>query len=244
MLLSINELVKRWQISPKSVLHIGAHLAEESNLYQSVGWNKVTWIEANPALIIDILKKVEPLGQKVIQAALWHTTGEKLSLKVASNGESSSLLEFNHHSTYYPQIIVENEIAVSTRRLDSILHKIDTPDFCNLDIQGAELRALNGFGKILNHINVIYTEVNKIELYTGCAMIKDIDEFLGKAGFKRVATRWMIGFGWGDALYMRQTPGLLWRIKGLHWPIRFYLGQIRSLLFQIAVKRMKKLHLK
>ena len=97
MLLSINELVKRWQISPKSVLHIGAHLAEESNLYQSVGWNKVTWIEANPALIIDIQKKVEPLGQKVIEAALWHTTGEKLSLKVASNGQSSSLLEFNHH---------------------------------------------------------------------------------------------------------------------------------------------------
>lgn len=239
MLLSIDELVKRWQISPKSVLHIGAHLAEESSLYQSVGWNKVTWIEANPALIIEIQKKIEPLGQKVIEAALWHTTGEKLSLKVASNGQSSSLLEFLHHSTYYPQINVESEITVLTRRLDSILNEIDTPDFCNLDIQGAELAALNGFGKILNHINAIYTEVNKIELYAGCAMIKDMDQFLGKAGFRRVATRWMIGFEWGDALYMRQTPGLLRRIKGLHWPIRFYLGQIRSLLFQIAVKRMK-----
>ena len=242
MLFSINELVRRWGISPQSVLHIGAHLAEESNLYQSVGWNKVTWIEANPALIIDIQKKVEPLGQNVIEAALWHTTGEKLSLKVASNGQSSSLLEFNYHSAYYPQIVVEKEIVVLTQRLDSILNEIDTPDFCNLDIQGAELAALNGFGKILNHINVIYTEVNKIELYTGCAMIKDIDKFLGEVGFRRVATRWVIGFGWGDALYMRQTPGLLRRINGLHWPIRFYLGQVRNLVFQIKVKRMKKLH--
>ena len=58
MLFSINELVKHWRISPKSVLHIGAHLAEECDLYRSVGWNKVIWIEANPELINDLRKKI------------------------------------------------------------------------------------------------------------------------------------------------------------------------------------------
>ena len=57
MLFSISELVRRWEISPKSVLHIGAHLAEESEMYQSAGWNEVLWIEANPALMTDLRKK-------------------------------------------------------------------------------------------------------------------------------------------------------------------------------------------
>ena len=240
MLFSINELVKHWRISPKSVLHIGAHLAEECDLYRSVGWNKVIWIEANPALMTDLRKKVEPLGQRVIEAAIWHTTGDELKLKVASNGQSSSLLEFNTHSALYPQIVVEKEITMKTQRLDSILKETGAPDFCNLDIQGAELSAIKGFGEFINHLNVIYTEVNKIELYSGCAMVSEIDKFLNKAGFKRVATRWILGDGWGDALYMRHRPNLSRTIRGIHWPIRFYVGQIRNLILQAIITQFRR----
>ena len=240
MLFSISELVRRWQISPKSVLHIGAHLAEESEMYQSAGWNEVLWIEANPALMTDLRKKVEPLGQRVIEAAIWHTTGDELKLKVASNGQSSSLLEFNTHSALYPQIVVEKEITMKTQRLDSILKETGAPDFCNLDIQGAELSAIKGFGEFINHLNVIYTEVNKIELYSGCAMVSEIDKFLNKAGFKRVATRWILGHGWGDALYMRHRPNLSRRIRGIHWPIRFYVGQIRNLILQAIITQFRR----
>lgn len=236
MLFSINELVKHWCISPRSVLHIGAHLAEECDLYRSVGWDKVIWIEANPELINDLRKKVEPLGHRVYEAAVWNTTGEEVSLKVASNGQSSSLFEFNKHSTYYPKIVVDKEIVIKTQRVDSILTSSETPDFCNLDIQGAELAALEGLGEYINKLNAIYTEVNKVELYRGCALIDDIDYFLGKAGFKRVATRWMLGFGWGDALYLRQGHNLHHRLKGIHYPIYFYLKQLPSVLSRLSPK--------
>lgn len=228
MLISVDELVQRWKLSPRSVLHIGAHHAEESDAYQAVGWANVTWVEANPDLIPALRNKVEPLGQRVIEAALWHSNYEKLSFSVASNGQSSSLLKFRDHSFLYPAITVEKIVTMSTLRLDAILTDDDSPELCNLDIQGAELAALRGFGSILSRVNAIYTEVNKAELYEGCAKIDEIDEYLSREGFHRVATRWVLGFGWGDALYLRLPPTLLSRTIGIRWPLEFYMRQLPS----------------
>lgn len=239
--MSVMELVYRWKLSPRSVLHIGAHQAEESDAYQSVGWRNVTWVEANPDLIATLRAKVEPLGQRVIEAALWHSNEEQLSLSVASNGQSSSLLEFREHSRLYPSVTVKRKLTVLTRRLDAILTDNDSPEFCNLDIQGAELAALRGFGAILSRVNAIYTEVNRVELYEGCAKIGDIDEYLYQEGFRRVAVRWVIGFGWGDALYLRLPPTRLRRVLGIGWPLRFYLNQLPSCVTLAARKLFVRL---
>lgn len=241
MLISVNELVHRWKLSPRSVLHIGAHHAEESDAYRSVGWQNVTWVEANPDLIPTLRNKVEPLGQRVIEAALWHSNNEQLSFSVASNGQSSSLLEFREHSRLYPSITVERTLTVLTRRLDAILTDDESPEFCNLDIQGAELAALRGFGAILSRVNAVYTEVNRAELYGGCAKIGEIDEYLRQEGFRRVATRWVIGFGWGDALYLRLTPKHLSRVMGFSWPLEFYLKQLPSYVVLVVRKLLVRL---
>ena len=75
-------------------------------------------------------------------------------------------------------------------------------DFLNIDIQGAELLALKGFGDLLNNIKYIYTEINTNTLYKDCALVSEIDEYLFKYGFKRVETL-MTEFEWGDALYIK-----------------------------------------
>jgi len=239
MLMSMTELRWRWRLAPTSVLHVGAHLAEECNLYQSAGWSNVTWIEANPDLISDLRKKVEPMGHRVIEAALWHSDNEVLSFSVASNGQSSSLLEFRDHSVLYPEIVVDKQLMLKTSRLGTLLKDEKPPDFCNLDIQGAELSALRGFGGMLSGVRAIYTEVNRAELYEGCARINDIDSFLSEAGFKRVATRWVLGFGWGDALYLREYSSLIRRILGVYWPMIYYTRQLLSRVVQVLPKRLK-----
>jgi hypothetical protein len=72
----------------------------------------------------------------------------------------------------------------------------------NIDVQGAELQAIKGMGNLVRAVDAIYCEVNKEELYEGCAVVNEIDEYLKNYHFQRVATRWIIGKGWGDALYL------------------------------------------
>lgn len=80
----------------------------------------------------------------------------------------------------------------------------EVPDFINLDIQGVELQAIMSLGVLIDQVNVIYTEVNKRQVYVGCNLIQDIDAYLKKYGFRRIATRWQRRSGWGDALYVNQ----------------------------------------
>ena len=58
----------------------------------------------------------------------------------------------------------------------------------------------------MSYIDYIYTEVNEEELYEGCALIDEIDEFLTLFNFERVKTH-MTKEKWGDAFYIKkQTP--------------------------------------
>ena len=201
MLIKVQELVGAWSIRPTGVIHIGAHAAEESNDYLRHGWSPVIWIEANPMLIYR-LKEIIPAEDRVICAALWDEDEVSLDLNVASNGESSSLLQPITHLIEHPSITFESQLALSTKRLDSILTEI--PNFLNLDVQGAELHVLRGLGKLVESLDYIYTEINDEELYKDCAKLKDLDSFLESKGFSRICLRRNGRSGWGDAFYVRK----------------------------------------
>ena len=71
-----------------------------------------------------------------------------------------------------------------------------------MDIQGAELLALKGSSDTLKNIDYVYLEVNEKELYTGCGLLSEVDEYLKEKGFTRVEIN-MTPHGWGDAFYTR-----------------------------------------
>jgi FkbM family methyltransferase len=203
--ISVSELSKYWDIKPKGVLHVGAHLGEEATDYENFGWVPVIWVEAQPNLVKILNAKLDPLKNKVIEAAVWEKNGVPLKLHIASNSQSTSLLNFGSHINSYPDITYVSEIDVSTKRLDSIIKPDEMPNFINLDIQGVELSAIKSLGPLLDAVDYIYTEVNKVEVYEGCTLVKDLDGYLLAEGFKRATTRWYLREGWGDALYIRKT---------------------------------------
>ena len=57
-------------------------------------------------------------------------------------------------------------------------------------------------GEELDKIQLIIAEVNRDEMYEGCPMIEDIDEYLEEFGFQRIAVQWQ-SESWGDALYSK-----------------------------------------
>ncbi|MBI3429121.1 MAG: FkbM family methyltransferase [Actinobacteria bacterium] len=227
--MNVKELSNVWGMKPNGVLHVGAHQGEEALDYEKFGWLPVIWIEAQPLLAKNLHERLDPEKHSVINATIWDQNGIKMKFKLASNSQSSSLLAFGTHAEDYPEVSYTEAFEVTTRRLDSLLSDVETPNFVNLDIQGAEGMALKGLGKSLNAIDAIYTEVNRKEVYLGCTMIKDLDIFLEDAGFSRVATRWILGRGWGDALYLRRTayrPSLKQKVKALFFAQRHYQVQV------------------
>ena len=207
MLIPVHELSLNYRITPRGVLHVGAHLAEEEEEYLSHNWDvgsKIYWVESQPELVNQLNKKINRQRSEVIQSTAWSSNDVELTLKITSNSQSSSLYSFGTHESDYPEIKVVNEIKVTTERLDrSLAGKIF--DFVNIDIQGAELEALKGLGDLLNQTKWIYLEINKKNVYEGCASVLEIDEFLKSKQFTRVETRWILFKGWGDAIYIRNN---------------------------------------
>jgi len=204
MLIKVRELRSNFNVHPTGVLHVGAHMAEEAKDYSRYGWGNVVWVESQPEKAEFISKLLDAKTNTIIQATVWSESGVSMDFNVASNGESSSVLEFGSHSKNYPTITYTRKIRVTTKRLDEIIPNHFLGDFLNLDIQGAELEALKGLGSEINKFKWIYTEINKEEVYKGCPTVDEMDEYLASKGYKRVASRWILDAGWGDALYRRQ----------------------------------------
>lgn len=228
MLIQVSELVKVWGLKPRGVLHVGAHKAEEAIAYEEAGWLPVIWVEAQPELVKCLTRDLNGENHKVLEAAVWDVEGLKKSFNVASNSQSSSLLEFGTHSSAYPSVRISDQYEVTTKRLDTLLRDFEIPNFANLDIQGVEGRAIISLGTTIEKVDAIYTEVNKWEVYLGCTLIKDLDVLLESMGFSRVAVRWVLGKGWGDALYLRRESNrnsLRRNLVALIYAINYYIPQ-------------------
>ncbi len=202
----------------KTILHIGAHYGQEIQAYAENSVKKVVWIDANKRVFRELINETasySSIEQHYLCACL-SDQKEEVQFHIANNGtnntdgQSSSLLELGTHAKMYPHITYVDHQKVTTQRFDewhqhyTDRFKIEEIDFVNLDVQGAELKVLKGFGDLLAlpTLRAIYTEINLEEVYKGCCQIEDLDDHLKQYGFRRalVATP---EHSWGDAFYLK-----------------------------------------
>ena len=230
MLIPLHDLVRKYNIHLRGVLHVGAHECEELRDYeQYISRDKILWVEAMPDKVITS-RDAYP-GVQIVCAVVSDKV-EDVTFHQSNNGQSSSILNLGTHQQLHPQVWYVKDTKVQTCTLETVLRSQNNafwsdpmksnpplgsegckpsttqPDshsgfnFINLDIQGAELKALHGMEAWLGGIDYIYTEVNQEYVYEGCALIGEIDEYLAKFGFKRAETVWHAN-AWGDAFYIR-----------------------------------------
>lgn len=214
MLIPFKQCVKIYGKPFNSVLHIGAHLGEEGKSYTDEGVKQIYWIEGNKHLLKDLFEatRLLPAKQQYFSEVLSDVDGEKVTFRVTNNGQSSSILPLGTHETHYPNIKVVETREVTTARFDSFYRRnmvkieLEKVDFLNLDVQGAELKVLKGFGDLFSsypNIKGIYTEVNFEEVYIGAPNVSELDDYLAPFGFQRYMTS-STPYGWGDSFYIRK----------------------------------------
>ncbi len=234
--LNIQELCRQYSITPRGVIHVGAHEGAEITAYQQMGAHKVLFVEANPSVFERLQANIAVYPNvEAVNCAIADRNGT-VDLHVTSFDQSSSILQLKHHQEIYPHITETHQITVQSKTLDTLLQEqeLNPSEFniLNIDIQGAELLALQGATNWLKSVELINTEVNYEELYEGCALIDQLDEFLGRHGFQRVATTTPIHPSWGDAIYVKK-PAITSSVLGME-----NMGRLGNQIFLYSFLRM------
>lgn len=209
MLLDFHKLVTKYRLKIKGVVHAGAHHGEEVKDYKRYTRNIVLIEPCADAFnkLVTSLSPKNDFNPKLYNVALGASeTTMQMNIETSNKGQSNSLLKPVEHLTQYPEIIFAETETVKVNKLDNLAFNRNDFNLLVMDIQGYELEALKGATWTLDHIDYIYTEVNKTEVYEGCAKVSELDEFLKRWNFVRVETSQWVNDSWGDALYIKKKP--------------------------------------
>lgn len=208
MLIDFKRIFPQYKIKPEGILHIGANRGEEAQTYYELGIRNVLWIEGNEELIPELSKNVSRYeGQSWIHSLIGDIDMEPTIFHISNNsGQSSSVLQLGTHKNEHPDVHYVKHVPMVTRRIDCLMsaETITHYDFLNVDLQGFDLQAIKGMGDLLNGFKWVYVEVNTTKVYEGCALQNEVEEYLGKFGFKLMETKFLRGCTWGDALFIKQ----------------------------------------
>lgn len=227
MLIPFGEILKKYNIESKGIIHVGAHHCEEHDDYISYGIKSFVYIEPCKKsfdTMFSIIGKKYPIDRciggftinetgitlvehdiKMFNCACGSVESKMVMYASKDNeGQSNSLLEPNLHLQQHPEIIFDEAEVVNVTLLDKLPIEKEKYNILAMDVQGYEGEVLKGATETLKHIDFIYTEVNRDSTYRGNMLIDEMDEYL--KDFTRVETYWPSPkWSWGDACFISKS---------------------------------------
>ena len=209
MKLNFPDLCQHHNITPRGIILIGAYDGKTLKRLNLPNTVKILVIDANQGAVERLQENfANSPNIQVVQAAIANHN-DTVTLHLTSLESSSSILPWKQYSEIYPNIKEIQQLTLSSHTLDTLLEELNlSPSDFNiliLDIQGAELLALEGATQLLNNLDAIYTNVHYQELFEGGALAEEVNQFLTDYQFDIVAEDTPYHPAWGEAFYVRQT---------------------------------------
>jgi FkbM family methyltransferase len=204
MLWNFKKLLNDNGIAPNGVIQIGSHFFQEKEDFINAGIKNFVLIEPQKHAFEQLKERAKDLSSALLyNVAISNFNGTDVMLCSDNDGQSSSLLVPKEHQKEYPGVHFTREETVQVWKLDNLGFDREKYNILYMDIQGNELNALKGMEQTLFWIDCIYTEVNFKELYEDCGLLSDLEKFLAKNNFHRIAIGPEIN-GWSDAFYVKK----------------------------------------
>lgn len=134
--------------------------------------------------------------------AVFHVSSGSSPVDNQVGNKSSSLLKPEKLPEQFQWIQFQQQIKVPTMRLENFCraHGIRNIDYIHMDVQGAELKVLEGAGSGISDIGLVWMEVSFQPAYQGQPVEAQSTAWMKSKGFIKVA---QISYGAeGDALYL------------------------------------------
>lgn len=216
------ELLKLFKKDEKlKVLDIGGCEGEESIRYSRIfPFSTIYTFEPlpeNQKLITANIKKYQVKNVDLVPKAVSDIDGNS-QFNVSSGhpdhilneldwdfGNKSSSLLLPELTNNHSWLRFEKQINVETISLNSffIANQIDEVDFVHMDVQGAELKVLEGAKDFITKIKAVWLEVAEIELYKSQPLKVDIERFMKQKGFYLIKSE--IDDLVGDQFYLNKN---------------------------------------
>lgn len=208
MLIEFKDLFEKFNYIPKGIVHCGASSGQERQKYADLGIPMVIWIEAIPEVYNELKENLKNYPNQIaVNACLGEFDGEEKVFNVSNNeAQSSSFLQLGFHKEAHPSVFYERSFATTTKTLKTILIEMDidvTGWLLVGDLQGAEMFMLQGVDNLLNKFTGCYLEVNTKDVYEGCALKSEIEQYLAEYNFVPVQEFIYEHWGWGDSFFIK-----------------------------------------
>ena len=199
------------------IIHLGAHYAEDINLYESFGAKTVLWVEGDPDTFKILQEKLAAhkstqTSHLAVCALVSSEDDKSMSFyRFNEGGDSSSV----HRSTEtfrkrFGNVRETGEVLkLKSATLTSILksQNLEVSTAQNpmlvIDVQGHEMDVLKGAGNLIEGFRFCKCEVSRIETYESGSRFKDVDAYFRKNGFHLVSHRYFRVPKHGDVLYQK-----------------------------------------
>ena len=128
-MLNLEELCRQYKVKPRGIIHVGAHEGSELSTYQSMGINRILFIEANPSVFERLKINVAKVPEvRVLNYAI-SDRNDFIPLHVTSMDASSSILPLKRHKEIYPNIQETHQISVQSEKAGYTLRRIANSTF-------------------------------------------------------------------------------------------------------------------
>jgi FkbM family methyltransferase len=179
----------------KTLVHVGAHLAQERTLYERMGFGDILWIEGSPDIYQRLAESFSGTAansvarHRTLCALLSEESGRDVSFYQFNNeGASNSLFPATQRlHDRWPHVQQTAEVQqLTTLTLDEAVASQGLAGSVNVlvvDVQGAELLVLKGGIRTLSEVDAVVCEVSTEPFYDGGVLYPELKSFLNANGF-------------------------------------------------------------
>ena len=228
-------------LNGQKITYVDVGAADNIDLRWSVFAKMLNYVGFEPDKRSEVIEPNEKYGsKKIIRNALWNSKG-KIILNLARKPQLSSYYlpnsDFTNLFSDFNRFDIVDKINLDTIRLDDV--KIENCDFIKLDIQGGELKVLEGSINKLEKCFGIEVEVEFSSIYLDQPLFPDVVDYLKKKNLIFIdfinLTRWerdnsYSGIGqctFADALFLK-SPETIINSKNLNLKV---LSRYLAILF-------------
>jgi FkbM family methyltransferase len=205
------------QLEIDQAIDVGANIGQWGVSTRSLGFSgNIISLEPDPRAFSVLQQRISGGGDKRWRAINIAAGNDDSVLKFNTwdvEGGSSSLLQLTKKGeefTYHKNEAIP-QIDVYVQRLDRLLDKqtfVDKRNLLKIDVQGYELKVLQGCTGILKYISVVEIEIPIVDIYKGGTLLPELLVWFEHKGFElcSIQTERWTGFGAADVdvLFLRR----------------------------------------